>query len=92
MDITNTLLALIATLVSAGVWVVKALMARSDRLIESRDEQITRALDMLTRSFEAIHAFESVEDKIHLQIMNGLEAITRSQSNLCTMIEQKLAQ
>lgn len=92
MELNSAFLALIATLVGAGIWTVKALMARSDKLIESRDKHIESAITALTEAVQAFSRFETGEVESHQQIVKALGDIAQVQASslilLNTIIEK----
>jgi hypothetical protein len=75
MDITQTLLGLIASLIGAGIWVVKSLLARSDRLIEARDKQIGVTIDTLGKAVDSFRHYQREETEAHAKILSAIEAL-----------------
>jgi len=78
MDLTNSLLALIVTMVGCGVWVVKALMHRSDRMIEARDQQIAQSIESLSKAVRTFQQFEKHEVETHTEIIQSLKMMNDS--------------
>lgn len=103
--LTQALLAIIASLVGAMIWVVKSLITRSDNLQQVRDEQINELVNSLNKAIglnhQAIMAFSNFEDeeqKVHEKIIGhldrhetALERITRAQERTASCLDRLAA-
>ena len=92
VTLETSLLAVLTTLVAALIWVTKALFARSERLIDARDSQISRALDQLEKAVSAFGRVESREDEIHDKIIARLDAIATTQDKSLAISDSILEQ
>ena len=72
MELNNILLALVGTLVSTLIFVVKNTTARSDRLIAQRDEMLGETIKLLRRSVESSE--RSVAELVtHLELIHNTQ-------------------
>ena len=98
----TTLIAILATLVGALIWVVKALMTRSDKLITVRDAQVTAALDAirardsqiesalgsLTAAVEAFGRFEQAEQETHGNLVREMATLAETQRETLVLLRE----
>ena len=87
MNLESSLLAVLASLVGALIWVVKHLMARSDRILESRDMQIGSALDKLSAAVDAFGRVEQREDEVHDALLVRMEALSGEHGSIISRLE-----
>jgi hypothetical protein len=87
MNMETALLAILTTLVAAMIWVVKALMTRSDRILDSRDTQIGRALDELAKAIDGFKRVEAREDQVHDALLLHMKELSQDHSDMTGRIE-----
>jgi len=87
-NLEAALLALLAALVSAGIWTVKALMSRSDRLMESRDKQLEQSIATLVIAVDSFRKFELAEAESHHAMLTGMQALNDNMVAMKTAIDE----
>lgn len=91
MDATaiQALLAILSTLVGGLIWVVRKLMARSEKQLERRDREVTALLKVATtaieqnqRAISLFEKFEMEERAVHNAICRDLDEHGRALERL----------
>lgn len=86
----TVLLGVLSSLVGALVWLVKSQSARADRILDRRDEQITRAISLMERSVAAFEKFEHEENASHGRLVSQMERLAAQQERITALQEQML--
>lgn len=84
----DALLTVLASLVASLIWLVKAMHTRSDKLIEQRDLEVTRALRALEASVDAFRRFEIQEHETHRSLIDRMDASMHTQSQILETLKR----
>jgi len=76
-----TLVAIIGLLVTGQTIVIRWLMSRSDKLVDS-----------LTAAVQSFQAFERQEDEVHRQITQSLERLVATQERILALLQSMKAE
>ncbi len=84
MTIEQGLLTALTALIAALVWLVKAMISRSDRLIEQRDLQLGRCLDTLETAVDTFKTFEEESGSAFSKLVDRLDGSEQIQEGILT--------
>lgn len=83
----EALLTILSLLVGSLIWTVKALVGRSDRMVEVRDIEVQRSLRSLEAAVDAFRKFEAHEHDIHSKLITSMEMLAKTQEQTLERLE-----
>jgi phosphate/sulfate permease len=78
--VATALLAILSSLVGALVWVVRSVTVRSDRVMETRDKQVGKTIEMLRVAVSSFQSFQHGGSAAHSKIIERLDALAAVQA------------
>lgn len=82
----EALLAITASLIAVMTWMIKAMNARSEKLMEQREREVLRALDALEESVNLFRRTEQEEWRIHSRMMDAMDALASTQNEIMSQL------
>ena len=83
----EALLAILASLVAALIWMVKSNAVRSDKLLAQRDTEVARAMDALTAAVDTFKTFEQDSSTAFGKLVDRLDGVEQIQDKTLRELE-----